>query len=138
MKRKAALLLLLPVTSMAFSQISVSKRITTFEYDLNGNVTGRKSIADIPDTAVDSGSSGSLTGKIDATWDGNVFTVHVKSDEAMPVTVSLYDALPQLLKTEEFNSKTHTVDLSGYPNGIYVFGIKAEEQDCSMKVIKAE
>lgn len=138
MKRKAALFILLSVTSMAFSQISVTKLTTTFEYDLNGNVTARKSAAKLPDAAVGGGATGSLTDKIDATWDGKIFTVHVKGDDAMPVTISLYDTSPVLLKTEEFCSRTHSVDLSEYPDGIYMFGIKADEQNCSMKVIKAE
>lgn len=138
MKRTATLLLSLSVATLAFSQLSIKNRVTTFEYDLNGNVTGRKSVANVPGQVVGGGTQEPSQGKIDATWDGNVFTVHVRGDEAMPVKINLYDASPLLLRSEEFSAKTHTVDMSGYPNGIYVFGIKADDQSRSMKVIKAE
>lgn len=62
-----------------------------------------------------------------------IFTISTKED----VTVALYDLVGKQIKTQQLNSGDATVDISGYPSGIYLLQITNAQGDSRQyKLIK--
>lgn len=63
------------------------------------------------------------------------FTIDIKKDANQTANFSLYNTQPNLLVSDRFTSSTYTVDLTDYPNGIYIFNVEVGEKEYSEKVL---
>lgn len=121
--------------SIQGQELSVIGKTTTFSYDLNGNIISRRSVSLAPDKT-QGGMKEQFGGDMTIIGGGNgKFTIDIKKDANQTANFSLYNTQPNLLISDRFTSSTYTVDLTDYPNGIYIFNVEVGEKEYSEKVL---
>lgn len=121
--------------SIQGQELSVIGKTTTFSYDLNGNIISRRSVSLAPDKT-QGGMKEQFGGDMTIIGGGNgKFTIDIKKDANQTANFSLYNTQPNLLVSDRFTSSTYTVDLTDYPNGIYIFNVEVGEKEYSEKVL---
>lgn len=121
--------------SIQGQELSVIGKTTTFSYDLNGNIISRSSVS-LASAKTQGGMKEESGGDMTIIGGGNgKFTIDIKKDANQTANFSLYNTQPNLLVSDRFTSSTYTVDLTDYPNGIYIFNVEVGEKEYSEKVL---
>lgn len=125
--------LLLSVFAMLSLQTEAQKityhNPVEYSYDKSGNVVSR--IATVPNggvwnkdlTKID------ISDEITVVRNGDMITVDLKKDYNAPAVLKVCDTTPVLVKTDEFNTRTYTFDISGYHSGVYVVNVNVEDKE---------
>ena len=139
-----AFLLLLNVVCAKLLERFVFPEFYTFRFsnrahfvlpDLNGNIISRRSIS-LASAKTQGGMKEQSGGDMTIIGGGNgKFTIDIKKDANQTANFSLYNTQPNLLVSDRFTSSTYTVDLTDYPNGIYIFNVEVGEKEYSEKVL---
>lgn len=136
MKIIAILLMIQFGTIQINAQAIAINKMTTFSYDLNGNITSRKGISTPSLKPNDGNNRIDISGDISIIGKDNKFTIDLKKDYGTTATLQVSDLSPIVVKSAEFNKRTYTVDMNDCPSGVYIFNIKVASSETTKKVIK--
>ena len=103
-------------------------KIMEYGYDKNGNVTSRvvtipKGVWDKEFPKID------ISDSIIIVKDRDRITVDLHKDYSNPAVLKVSDTTPVIVKSDEFNSRTYSFDISGYHPGVYVINVKVGDSE---------
>lgn len=134
---------------LTFFTCSVFSQSIKFAYDENGNRVSRITISkDAPDRPPDTlrfiqsksqmiQPHGNVTISIFPNPTSDIINIQCKEiDNPIDLDLNLFSSKGELLKTLKINNLNQTMDVGGYPNGIYHLKINVGNRTESWKIIK--